>query len=267
MFCNKCGANVEGAFCPRCGNPVAIEPQINPVPQPTAPPFTAPAPAVYPGAPVNNKKSNKKALPIIIGAVVLVIAIICGIIFIPGLLTSPESVAEKYMIAYFEYDYDAMAKYLPYDIEDAVTDSLNNYCYEYDEDLYEIYSEIEDDYEYSSYINNTKDIFTAVHSYYVDEWAYYYGEDYEITSKVLSCTRLTEYDLNYEVDYFIDDFEYYDLYYSDYFNEDKVSKGYEVEISAKIKGSEDYDSDTFTVIVVKYGSKWCVLDTEPLDVY
>ena len=92
MFCNNCGKeiNSEWKACPYCGEKNENCVQQSPVPPVQSNPVQSTFNQnVY--APMNVQPPKKKSkLPIIITALVLVVAIVLGVIFVPGLLKGDD---------------------------------------------------------------------------------------------------------------------------------------------------------------------------------
>lgn len=114
-FCGDCGATLGDAekFCGKCGKHQEVSaPAAEPVATATTagatyvPPVAATATAA---APVEKKPMTKKT-KIILGAVVAVIVVIFAAGQILGNMNSQESVAERYITALEEEDYDTLIK-------------------------------------------------------------------------------------------------------------------------------------------------------------
>lgn len=101
MFCRFCGKEAQDgqSFCPYCGKkdeaPIKNEESVFVPPVRTQPVQSIPAyePQMNQPAPAEKKKKSK--LPLILVALILVVAIVAGVIFVPGLLKDKE---EKEMV-------------------------------------------------------------------------------------------------------------------------------------------------------------------------
>lgn len=97
MFCNNCGKEINSEWnaCPYCGEKNENCLQQSPVPPaqniPVQPSYDQPGYNQNGYAPMNVHPPKKKSkLPIIITALVLVVAIVLGVIFVPGLLKGDD---------------------------------------------------------------------------------------------------------------------------------------------------------------------------------
>ena len=52
------------------------------------------------------------------------------------------------------------------------------------------------------------------------------------------------------------------MYEDNYDSKVKISKGYEVEIKATIKGDDEKETDTTTLSVYKINGDWCIVSFE-----
>lgn len=258
-FCSKCGMEIDEstAFCSNCG--AKIE-SVN--------------------MPMNGSENTSEYLPKkknnktvgIVACILVAVAVIIGLgslvkaIFFAG---DYEDVARKYAIAVANYDLQKAYDYAIIDIEEYFDDYVKYYCDDEDMSKSEFYEEFEDEFEYDGTIKSYKDILECMSSkmkeYLEDE----YG-DYKVSVKVVDSNELTRRELSDAIEdlreYFEDmAYPYEDeLDFDDYIDENKIKKGYEVDVKMTIDGEDDYDSDTATLTVVKYKGKWKVLD--PIDI-
>lgn len=246
-FCSKCGLEIQSgvAFCPNCGNAVANS-NIG-------------------GNNTTPKKSKNKLVGLIACALALIVVIV-GVVSIISMATAGnyEKVAVKYAESYFRADYDGIKDSLPYDVDEMFYDMFRAMCREQDMSLEEGYEEFEEEFEIS--INGADDLLPK----YCDGYARMISdenEEYSIEVEV-SDTRELE---DYEIEAAIDENNYYysewgvDL--GDYVDEDKIKKGYEVQLSVTFDNGEYVDTEEITYTVVKYGGKWKVLTIFNPDMY
>lgn len=79
-----------------------------------------------------------------------------------------------------------------------------------------------------------------------------YGDDIKISVKYKDKNKIDKDDL--------EDLE--EMYEDNYDSKVKISKGYEVEIKATIKGDDEKETDTTTLSVYKINGDWCIMSFE-----
>lgn len=251
MFCKNCGTEInEGTvFCSNCGAKIEnvdipVETSVN----------------------LQKKKNNKT-----IGMVVSVLVAVAVIIGLGSLVKTIffadnyEDVACKYTLAELNFDYNNANKYTILDEVKISNDYWENYCESNDTSMSEMFEDFEDETGITvKNLNGIFDYFKENRNEYLEDR---YG-DYTVSVKVVDSNELTRRELSDEIDDIIDDFEYCvddEFDFDDYIDENKIKKGYEVEVKITIDGEDDYDSDTETLTVVKYKGKWKILTIDLLD--
>lgn len=178
-----------------------------------------------------KKKSNNKIIGLAACGLALVI-IIVGVFAIINAIGGGgnyEEAALEYCVARFKGDWKNIDKHLPYDPED---------MYEYT-----LFSDmLDEDFDEADY----------------DEIMDYY----DVTAKVVRSSEMSENDIQnmlYDIEYKLSD---YDLDINDYINENKIGKGYYVDVNMDVyepADDENWPDETFRFAVVKYKGKWKVL--------
>lgn len=258
-FCTKCGKALEDnvAFCTGCGAPVAA-PAAPAAPAPVAPAPVAEAPApvaevAAPAAPAspaaevpayapaaeapaaeggNNKIVDwiLKNKMIVLGGAGGLVALIVVIVLLASLLGGGGY--KKPIKTYFAWmngksiTESKVKSMYPEEILDLMDDAGMDL-----DDLVEV---LED----SSKEN-------------LDSLEDAYGDDVKISYKIKEADKMDKDDLS---EYKDDLKDMYDIPKKD------VKAAYEVEVEVTIKGDEDKDSNDMDLVVVKIGSKWCLMD-------
>lgn len=222
-FCPNCGAPQEDTarFCGSCGAQIPVMEAQEPInPQPQENYFAQPQNDYVP--PVAPKKSNKKVIGIVIGAVVLIAAIVIGL-FAFGVFgdskkdeesNSPEAVAEQFISAFVSGSAQKMANLYP--------------AFMYDNKA-EFIADIEDNLNYISSIKKMG----ANLSYSVGKSESVTGED------------LTELKEDLEDEYGIDG--------------DDITGCKKVEVTIKISYQGESQNQDGEVVLIKYKGDWKVI--------
>ena len=176
-------------------------------------------------------KSSKNKLIGIIACVLVAALLIVGIVTVVNITTAGnyEDVALEYCVARFKGDWKNIDKYLPYNPKD---------MYEYT-----LFSDmLDEDFDEADY----------------DEIMDYY----DVTAKVARSSEMSEDDIQnmlYDIEYELSD---YDFDIDDYIDENKIGKGYFVDVNMEVYEESDdeyWPDETFRFAVVKYKGKWKVL--------
>ena len=180
---------------------------------------------------IPTPKTSKNKLIGLIACALAAVLLIVGIVSIVNVTTAGnyEDAALEYCVARFKGDWKNIDKHLPYNPED---------MYEYT-----LFSDMQDDdFDEADY----------------DEIMDYY----DVSAKVVRSSEMSEDDIQnmlYDIEYKLSD---YDLDIDDYINENKIGKGYFVDVSMKVyepADDEHWPAETFRFAVVKYKGKWKVL--------
>lgn len=256
MFCKNCGTEInEGTvFCSNCGAKIEnvdipVETSVN-----------------------LQKKKNNKTIGMVV-SVLVAVAVIIGLGSLAKAIffaDNYEDVARKHATAVINCDIDKAFDSCIFDIEKYYDEYIKLYCDYRDISTSEFYEIYED--EYDTNIKSYKDILECLGAEMKEEFYDEYG-DYTISVKVVDANELTRRELSDAVEYAREYFEdmtspYEDEFdFDDYIDEDKIKKGYEIEVKMTIDGEDDYDSETETLTVVKYKGKWKVLTLDLFDIY
>lgn len=240
-YCGYCGNEVNhgDVYCENCGKKLEIQNQQ--------------------GVVTNREVKRKKGKWIGIIAAILVLAIIVvSIRFI--IADSYKDVAGKYADAMFNFDYDKMKKYLAYDVDEMLYDYIREAAREEDytmDELIEDFISEFDEYvvedsvkDLDSLIPVMFDVFQQMMSEEFDS----YKTDYEITDT----EELKDYEIEAAIeDNSVDDY----IQLSDYFDLDKVKKGYEVTVEVTFETDGEVSKPfEMEMTVVKYKGKWKVIN-------
>lgn len=258
MFCKNCGTEInEGTvFCSNCGAKIEnvdipVETSVN----------------------LQKKKNNKT-----IGMVVSVLVAVAVIIGLGSLVKAIffadnyEDVARKYITSVTNCDLHKAYDYCIFDMDKYFDEYVKIYCDDYDistAEFYEKYEQYEDEYDIT--VDSYNDILDCLEIEMKENFDDEYG-DYTISVKVVDANELTRRELSDAVEYareYFEDMAYpyeVELDFDDYIDEDKIKKGYEVDVKMTIDGEDDYDSDTVTLTLVKYKGKWKVLTLDAIDI-
>lgn len=185
---------------------------------------------------------SKENLPklIAIAAAVVVVAVLL-IALLAG--SGPKAVAKKYVMNSLAGNVDASRKLLAYDSKE--------YLFDYYGDEEDFYEKMGDRYDED--IESWKDYCKAVAAYYKENYEDEYGK-YKITAEVTKVKDLSEKKLKEAVgDGLFERYEDFGL------DEDKISKGAEVTVKARIDGEDDDAKFVYTVYLGKIGGSWKVL--------
>ncbi len=178
----------------------------------------------------NVAKTKDKNTIIGISAIVIVLIVI--IILLASLLGGGyEKPIKSYIKAVKDTDGDALMESLPPYMIDMLEENFEDY---YDDE----YDTVEEYFE-DELLKDT-----------LDELEDEYGDHIKISYKIKDKEKLSKKKLkNAE-----DDIEAY------YDESVDISKGYELKVEIRIKGSDDDDEDTTRLNVYKIDGKWCIAD-------
>lgn len=254
MFCKNCGADIpEGvAFCGTCGTPVENTPNQGGV-------------AVSEAAVAENNSKNHKIIGIIAVAVAAIIVIALFVALFSG--GSYEDVAEKFAVSAAKGDVGKAMKLYAYDIGEMLDDMVDKYAENLDVSTKEAYKMFGS--RLDAEISSASDLFKAAGKQAKEEIEDEYGKKFKVTSKIVSTEKLDGSELKEMLDD-VGTVGMLGIDVDEYFNPDKVKKGYEVELEVKIDGKDKSDTKTIKVTVVKYKGKWKVIDGDgfsPLSMF
>lgn len=230
--------------------------QTEPIQQ-SIPAYGEPAPAPAPA----KKPIDKKLIGIIGGAVAVLLILI--IVIVAG-SSSPKKTVKKYMNAVIAVDSAAANEYCAFDYEQYIVDYYsednleqlmedeNSWMSFYD-DVDDIYDGLEDAFpDYDGKIESGKDVYDAFVAEQNSELEEAEYKEFEIVE--VEKVDLDESDIeDYEELLFDDDSN---LDSKDYFNTKKIKSVARV----KVKYKSESGNDTASILLVKMGSKWKVLD-------
>lgn len=236
-FCGNCGTVMDdaAAVCGNCGAPLA--PAAAPAKK--AAKFDVSAITNQVTGVINGvKKGDKNAMikgGIAVAAVVVVLILIISLFSSSG----EEKLVKKFIKAYDKENAAAFAKLVPpYEIE-----------------LYEEAMKMLDE-DFSA----TEDYEEEIEDFY-EYWEEELDADgLKLSYKIEDCDEVKKSDLKNYADRVKDTIQEID---SDVeFKKDKVKKGYEIEVEVTVKGGGDKDTCDLELYVIKYGSKWYVINYE-----
>ncbi len=222
-FCTNCGAAMENedVFCGNCGAKME---------EPVAPAVAqAPVTEYAPAKP--TKKGKAKVWIAVVAAIVAVAAIL---IFVkPGKSDDKKKTANTYQTAIDNYvsllngNTEKLEKMAPKEYWQYMKDKDDDF------DLDEMKQEYEENYDD-----------------YIEELEEEYGDNIKFSVKVTEKTELGDK----KVAKIAKALE--DLYEID---EESVKQGYELEVEATIKGSDDEDDEETVIYVIKIDSSWYLI--------
>ncbi len=292
MFCKNCGTEMEDAmgFCPECGTKaevgtvceeaetvaeetvvetaqadapeetpaeaeqdVCVEEETDTVLLQPAEEFEFTAQETVQEVQAPAKKSNKLLISIIAGAVMIVL-VVAGIFVVPKFLGGNyEDVALKYGLAYAEADLIEASKYTANDFVEGYSKMVDYSCEEYEmtkEEFFELLSE-----QYGEKVENIEQLFVIMKEEAVTYLQEEYG-NYTISGKVVGSEEMLAEEFAQLKEYITEDqgYDYPSMF--DGVDADKISEAYIVEVELTINGTENSDTETQEVTVVKYNGKW-----------
>lgn len=240
-FCNNCGQQMEdtSTFCPNCGATNEAAPAA-----PAAKPagnnaFMAKVQGVW--AKVQNFCKNyisaaKKDKKLIIVPAAAVVGVIAVIVVLSLLLSHPYKKAVKGYIA-MDASYKATEK---------------QYMAQIPEEAWEY---LEEEKKYAP-ADDQWDSYEKRAEKYVEALEEEYGENYKVTFKIENASKLSDKKLKDWKDYAKENWDV---------SKKDVKAGYKLKLEVTIKGSEDKDSDTIKLVVIKYKGDWYVVEQESPD--
>lgn len=184
-----------------------------------------------------------------ISVVVLAILVI-GVVSIIRVVTAEnyEEVAVKYAESYYVADYEGIKECLPYDVNEMFFDMFCNMCRDDDLSLAEGYKNVEE--ELGVRVNGAEDLLPKYCAGYAQV---IYEESVSVEAEVLSTRKLEDYEIRVAIDENNDYYSEWGGNLSDYVEEDKIKKGYEVQLTFTYDEEGDVYSGNITYTVVKYG--------------
>lgn len=192
-----------------------------------------------------RSSKNKKVwtLAALIAAAVVVVLAIAGVLVGVYRYNSTEAVAVRYVKALIT-DGQKADSLLAYD---SVKERLSGY----DGDETAFFEKAEETYDAA--IGSWKEYYRVTDEYYKDYYEDLYGE-YKETVKAAKTKNVSVKKLVKDQDYWLSELEE-----SSGFDRDLIQEVKEITVKEKIKGEDEINRYTSTVIVVKMNGKWKVL--------
>ena len=234
MFCDNCNTQIPDgtAVCPNCGAPV-----------------TAPADDVSakPAPDTDVPAQSSKAKPVLIIAACFLALLLMFSVAFSVLFNTPKAVAKRYVKASLEGKLNTAlnCSLLNKKVTETMLKDSAKRQNKTPEEYYETLSN-----EYGVEIKNINGWIKAESEALQKELKEAYGK-YSISVNVTDFKKLDKENLLILKNSLEEN-------YKDYVKIDKISQAAEVAVEYKIKGSDNSETDTMTVTVVKYGMSWRV---------
>ncbi|MBQ4561470.1 MAG: zinc ribbon domain-containing protein [Clostridia bacterium] len=263
MFCPSCGAQLPdgSAFCGNCG--ANFDNSANPNPNPN--PNSAPDPAPKQQSPVDKIVSFVRSnLKVVLAAVAVIVVLIIILSACGG--KGYEKVAKKYAESMLSFNYKGVNKNSAVNYDKVMKDYVKEYCDDEDVDEDDFFDELEDEMDVK--IKKSSDIMPALFKKMKKEVKDEY-DSMKFKVEIDDTDKLDEDDIEDKLEYYESAFDSMGLDIDDYVKTKKIKKAYTVELDIEITVKEDGDKDTnetsMTLLVVKTGGGWKVLDLSAMQ--
>lgn len=229
-FCGNCGTVMDdaAAVCGNCGAPLA--PAAAPAQKKAAKIDVNAIKSQVTGVIDGVKKGDKNAMikgGIGVAAIVVVLILVISIFSSGG----EEKIVKKLIKAYDKENAEAIVKLYP---------------------KYQIELDDEDEFDRAELEETKMDLF---YDYWEEELD---ADGLKFSYKIEDCDEVKKSELKDYADEMKDEIQDADADVD--FKKNKVKKGYEIEVEVTVKGGGDKDTCDLYLVVIKYGSKWYLVN-------
>ena len=249
MYCGNCGSQVktDSRFCSSCGAVLEWDynNQIN-------------HSSTYKTASGKHSKNKKPKRTVLIACCLAVIILITGTVFVFGRNEKPEIVAEKYITALLEFDYDTLSKYSAIDWNTFI----KNVNYNLHGTVYRVSDILMDYYRTTDFKTLFEGKMKELFYTDVGGLSYYNSYKFNATTKSKNITESSK--IKNHIDEYAETFREYsifkDINFNNFIELEKIEALCEVNGTVILNHPTEPFGDVFIISCIKIDGKWKVLD-------